>query len=270
MLFIGGTLNALNFDLQYSPLVDDASLRFLISEDVLQLFKDKNTESFNDYTLFTDIQRQNLVHNLNLNPNVLNPIFDQILNVSQSSVLVNQNEELQVNIPNTFYAVSGDKVFDNYQDYALHRLDLELNRRHKRRPDLTKERIFELMNGLDGDSIRYNLWEIDNAPVPDKSNIFHHKGQDIDVTTLPEDQIFTYLLTLDETEELENLEHVRTIMQVSTPNETLHYPEPFIASPSFIHDDLHFLHILHYQFWLWFFFIFLIVFFFISFLCTVR
>jgi len=166
--------------------------------------------------------------------------------------------------------VSGDKTFDNYHDYALHRLDLDLTRRQKQRPDLTKDQIFKLMNGLDSDSIEYYFWEIENEPAPDKSNIFRHKGQEIDVTKLSEEEIFHYLVTIDETEELLNLEHVRTIFHVTTPNEILHYPEPFIASPSFIHDDLHFLHILHYQFWLWFFFIFLIVFFFVSFLCTVR
>lgn len=181
-----------------------------------------------------------------------------------------QIDTVEVEIPTSFYAVSGDKTFDNYHDYALHRLDLELNRRQKRRPDLTKDQIFELMNGLDSDSIAYCLEEIENAPAPDTSNIFKHKGQEIDVTKLSRDEIFHYLVTIDETKELMNLEHVRTMFHVSTPNEMLHYPEPFTASPSFIHEDLHFLHILHYQFWLWFFFIFLIVFFFISFLCTVR
>ena len=56
----------------------------------------------------------------------------------------------------------------------------------------------------------------------------------------------------------------------STPNVKLYYPEPFIASPTFMHDDIWFLHIVIYQYWLWFFFIFLIVFFFISFIVTVR
>ena len=169
-----------------------------------------------------------------------------------------------------FSAVSGDKTFDNYYDYAMHRLDLDLTRRQKQRPDLSKEEIFKLMNGLDSDSIAYALWEIENEPKPDTSNIFHYKGQDIDVTKLSEDEIYHYLITVDETPDLLNLEHVRTIFHVTCPNEQLYYPEPFTASPSFIHDDLHFLHILHYQFWLWFVFIFLIIFFFISFLCTVR
>jgi hypothetical protein len=153
-------------------------------------------------------------------------------------------------LPTTFYARSGDKTFDNYHDYALHRLNLELDRRQKRRPDLTRDRIFELMNGLDSDSIAYFFSELKSEPPVNKSNVFHLRGQDVDVRTLSKDQIFNYLITIDETEELMNLEHVRTLFHVTTPNETLHYPEAFTASPSFIHDDLHFLHILHYQFWL--------------------
>jgi hypothetical protein len=35
--------------------------------------------------------------------------------------------------------------------------------------------------------------------------------------------------------------------QLSTPDTKLYYPEPFIASPSFVHEDLWFIHILHYQ-----------------------
>lgn len=35
---------------------------------------------------------------------------------------------------------------------------------------------------------------------------------------------------------------------LSTPDTKLYYPEPFIASPSFVHEDLWFIHILHYQY----------------------
>jgi hypothetical protein len=35
--------------------------------------------------------------------------------------------------------------------------------------------------------------------------------------------------------------------QLATPDTKLYYPEPFIASPSFVHEDLWFIHILHYQ-----------------------
>lgn len=56
----------------------------------------------------------------------------------------------------------------------------------------------------------------------------------------------------------------------STPNVKLYYPEPFVASGTFLHNDIWFLHIAIYQYWLWFFFIFIIVFFFVSFLITLR
>jgi hypothetical protein len=57
---------------------------------------------------------------------------------------------------------------------------------------------------------------------------------------------------------------------LSTPDTKLYYPEPFIASPSFVHEDLWFIHILHYQHWLWFMFISLIMFYFITFINVVR
>ena len=56
----------------------------------------------------------------------------------------------------------------------------------------------------------------------------------------------------------------------STPTTKIFYPEPFIASPSFVHEDLWFIHILHYQHWLWFMFISLIMFYFITFINVVR
>jgi hypothetical protein len=37
---------------------------------------------------------------------------------------------------------------------------------------------------------------------------------------------------------------------LSTPETKIFYPEPFIASPSFVHEDLWFMHILHFQHWL--------------------
>lgn len=61
-----------------------------------------------------------------------------------------------------------------------------------------------------------------------------------------------------------------SLYHYSIPNVKLYYPEPFIASPTFMHDDIWFVHIVIYQYWLWFFFIFLIVFFFLSFLIALR
>lgn len=61
-----------------------------------------------------------------------------------------------------------------------------------------------------------------------------------------------------------------SVLHTSVPNIKLYYPEPFIASPNFVHEDIWFLHIVIYQYWLWFFFIYLIIFFFLAFLITIR
>ncbi len=66
------------------------------------------------------------------------------------------------------------------------------------------------------------------------------------------------------------LQNLQNIYHYSVPTTKLFYPEPFIATASFMHSDLWFVHILVYQYWLWFVFIFIIVFFIITFLCIVR
>jgi len=82
--------------------------------------------------------------------------------------------------------------------------------------------------------------------------------------------IVTYIDKIDEMSIFQNLENITSTYHYSVPNVKLAYPEPFIASPSFIHSDLWFTHIAVFQYWLWFIFIFIIVFFFLTFLCTVR
>jgi heme/copper-type cytochrome/quinol oxidase subunit 2 len=64
--------------------------------------------------------------------------------------------------------------------------------------------------------------------------------------------------------------NVSPIQDIATPDCKLYYPEPFIASPSFTHEEIWFIHILHYNYWLWFFFISLIMFYFITFINVVR
>jgi len=80
------------------------------------------------------------------------------------------------------------------------------------------------------------------------------------ITTLTE--FFPEKVMHFENFELSNLESDEGVFEaLSTPDLKIFYPEPFIASPSFVHEDLWFLHILHFQHWLWFFFISLIMFF---------
>lgn len=82
--------------------------------------------------------------------------------------------------------------------------------------------------------------------------------------------LITYINQTEDISLFNNLENITSVYHYSIPNVKLAYPEPFIASPSFMHTDLWFVHILVYQYWLWFFFIFIIVFFFLTFLCTLR
>ena len=79
-----------------------------------------------------------------------------------------------------------------------------------------------------------------------------------------------FLDQFDNSADFAAFENLRTIYHYSIPNTKLFYPEPFVASPSFMHSDLWFVHILLYQYWLWFVFVFIIVFFFVTFLCTIR
>ena len=89
-------------------------------------------------------------------------------------------------------------------------------------------------------------------------------------SNLNSQSLLAFINQIDDSNLFENLENITSTYHYSVPNVKLSYPEPFIASPSFIHTDLWFVHILVYQYWLWFFFIFIIVFFFITFLCTLR
>jgi hypothetical protein len=50
--------------------------------------------------------------------------------------------------------------------------------------------------------------------------------------------IVTYIDKIDEMSIFQNLENITSTYHYSVPNVKLAYPEPFIASPSFIHSDL--------------------------------
>ena len=88
-----------------------------------------------------------------------------------------------------------------------------------------------------------------NAPV-DTSNLYNLNGNLMDIKQLEDSEILKLRLTLDNDDlyNLERLEHVRSVVYASTPTSKCFYPEPFIASPTYIHSDLTFIHILQYQF----------------------
>jgi len=101
------------------------------------------------------------------------------------------------------------------------------------------------------DSCEYNL----SQPLyqTDYTNLFDYNGHIIDVSKLNSRELTTLMLETDDMskfEKLESLAHVKSLYHYGVPQVKLYYPEPFIASPSFIHNDIGFIHILQYQFWL--------------------
>jgi hypothetical protein len=84
----------------------------------------------------------------------------------------------------------------------------------------------------------------------DYSNKMLHKGQLVDITNLSKKEHLKILneFGYEQLQQYNNLECVRSLHHISTPTRKLHYPEPFIASPSFIHTDIGFVHVLHYQY----------------------
>lgn len=167
--------------------------------------------------------------------------------------------------------IFGEHNMTDYVEYSIYMVERELERRHQLRPDLTKDELYKLWTGVGLDSCEYLL----STPIlpTDYTNLFEHKGEMVDVAKLSHRDLLRLHWSIDDMGRLEKLESmacVRSIYQASVPHVKLYYPEPFIASPSFIHNDIGFIHILQYQYWLWFVFIFLIVFFFISFLCVAR
>ena len=72
------------------------------------------------------------------------------------------------------------------------------------------------------------------------TNKINFKGRILDVSELEESDVLVLArqMTINESNELFFTEHVQSMFQVSTPKVKLYYPEPYIASPSLIHEDL--------------------------------
>lgn len=73
---------------------------------------------------------------------------------------------------------------------------------------------------------------------------------------MQECEIAVYTIDLDIYEddirpiETETSDNPASFVQYAIPEGTFYYPEPYIASPSYIYNDIAFLHILHYWYWL--------------------
>jgi hypothetical protein len=87
----------------------------------------------------------------------------------------------------------------------------------------------------------------DNTPT-NYSNILNEDGMLIDVTKLNTKEIVYLASSVEDASRFESLEHIKSLYMGTSPNVKLYYPEPFIASPSFVHNDIGYIHILQYQF----------------------
>ena len=112
-----------------------------------------------------------------------------------------------------------------------------------------------------------NLFSISNSLANNINDAATHVSSDVTLMF----NVFPEYQNVIEWLEFYSIEDDGSLVEkLSTPDVKLYYPEPFIASPSFVHEDLWFIHILHYQHWLWFMFISLIMFYFITFINVVR
>jgi hypothetical protein len=136
-----------------------------------------------------------------------------------------------LNTPDSVFKLLSPKSnVDTEFDY----LDVELARYQRKYPNVTLEEIFTNPNlTLDSTEIQ---------PTQGDPNL--------DVTKLSPKEIIFLANNVDDINRMEALEHIRSTYVSSAPNVKLYYPEPFIASASFIHNDIGFIHILQYQFWL--------------------
>jgi len=267
----------------YYNLISSYNSSLILENNLNTLFNNynKTIKNFTFWSLLGLDSDSILLHNNTLN-NFNFKLYDTFQNnnylfSNKTNTLINDSlindeksfyPELNLNRPTKHW---GEKQMENYAEYSLYMFERELDRRHKLRPDLTKKQMYDLWTGFGMDSCEYNL----SQPIlpTDHSNLYDYNGQTIDVSKLNKRELMTLMWETDDMgkmEKLESLAHVKSIYHYSVPQVKLYYPEPFIASPSFIHNDIGFIHILQYQFWLWFVFIFMIVFFFISFLCVAR
>lgn len=261
-------------------------------------FNISNFMSFNLITTLDSLQillnptlsvNLNTQYNFNLNHSFfsLSPSFhlDNFTNITTlMSEFYSQNSSWLFSFDNAINFVSTQQIpnstqfidnqdnlalsFPEYDSYDF--LQSEITRRQKQLPHLSRRQVFDLMYGLGSNSIEHALNQYENILPTDYSNVYNHRGTLIDVTKLSHDQIMNLSVEVDDLFKFDSLDHIRSTYLLSVPTKKLYYPEPFIASPSFVHNDLGFMHILQYQYWLWFFFVFLIIFFFITFVCTVR
>jgi hypothetical protein len=192
---------------------------------------------------YTQLEHVLTPNNSNFLQNVANLDLFQPLNSLNVS-----NENQIANYENTSRGTELQSLPDLPAEFDY--LNVEIRRRHKRYPHLTFEEVFEriISPGSDGIEMALRMAEEEDSIPINMSNLYYHNNEMIDVTKLSPAEVIHLATTVEDIEKFEALEHIRSTYMVTTPNVKLYYPEPFIASASFIHNDIGFIHILQYQF----------------------
>lgn len=201
----------------------------------------QNSESFNTLNL-SQFESINDLFSLNSIINLFGFNENEIFLLKIQDYLINETSSIISNMEtfNLFNFSENDKIFNLFNDCGFFSVQ-----------DLQTSQLFELNKSL--------IQNIETAGIEFEEStsalrLIYPNFYDL---------IVDYELAISE-------DDGSLIDDLSTPDTKLRYPEPFIASPSFVHEDLWFIHILHYNHWLWFMFISLIMFYFITFINVVR
>ena len=175
---------------------------------------------------------------------ILDPIYTLPLPEIYSRIEVQENP-IKLNL--TIRILKYDSLFSDlyFVPFGLDSLDYrDFLKKKILRTGLREQDLEDIFSFKIGENSLY-----EDKPV-DTSNKIYHKGEFIDMSSLDQSQIFQLLneFTFDQLQKYNNLECVRSLNHLATPTTKLHYPEPFISSPSFIHNDIGFIHVLHYQY----------------------
>ena len=171
-----------------------------------------------------------------------------------------------------FYGSNGNLMISNVQKFMNVNTDASVSNLFN---FSNSSQAYDLFNAsLFNDSAFFSVSDIENNFLFSTSKLL---AQDIEALSVAKSdvdlmfKVFPEYANIIERFEFHNIEDDGSLTEaLSTPDVKLYYPEPFIASPSFVHEDLWFIHVLHYQHWLWFMFISLIMFYFITFINVVR
>jgi hypothetical protein len=90
--------------------------------------------------------------------------------------------------------------------------------------------------------------DLQGVQIDQRTNTFVSHGKEVNINELSFVDVLDLAKTTDNLHGYYNTAFAHRMYHYSVPTVKMHYPEPFIASPSVIHDDIFFIHILQFQY----------------------